>query len=93
MIRPSLLDISFHCPLAHRLADQHGAGRAALMGQAFHALSAATGGDKEQKEIADALFIRLSDKEAEELMEWHTPEDFSMFQYRMRYKELRKIIY
>lgn len=64
--RISLLPISEFCGKAPILSEQYGAGRAAAMSSAFHALQAGA-------ENAGALMSRLTDAEREEIAGWHSP--------------------
>lgn len=63
--RMSILGVSLYCSTAAALSEQFGAGRAAAMGKAFHAMC-------EGK--SDAL-LQLTDPEAQQVMGWHRPAD------------------
>jgi hypothetical protein len=69
--RPSVLDVSRYCGLAGRLGAKYGTGRAAVMGQAFHAACA---GEPD----ANSLLQSLLPEEATEVMGWHKPTEFEI---------------
>lgn len=65
MIRMSSLPIAQYCGLAPKLYAEHGAGRAAAMSTAFHALCAGN----------ESPMLSLTAAEREELSEWKKPAD------------------
>lgn len=67
--RMSSLPIAEFCGQAPRLAEHHGAGRAAFISSAFHAMCA--GEPDVQEKLA-----RLTDDEREQIKGWHMPHPF-----------------
>lgn len=67
--RMSSLPIAQFCAMAGELDRQHGAGRAAAMSTAFHALQAGQG---------SSAFDLLTDEEQEEVSAWQSPGDFEV---------------
>lgn len=67
----SLLPVAQYCGLAPKLSGEHGAGRAAAMSSAFHAMCA----DAPDAKVRWAL---LSDDEQAELADWKRPDDVAL---------------
>lgn len=67
--RASSLELARFCGSASELSEQYGGSRRALMGTCFHAMAA---GEPE----AGAMFLRLADDEAQEVMLWEKPEPY-----------------
>lgn len=65
--RCSLLTVSQFCGVAAELSEQHGAGRAAAMSSAQHALLA-------QAPDAPEKFARLTEEEKDEIANWQPPK-------------------
>jgi hypothetical protein len=60
------------------------------MGQVFHSCCATKNGTQAQKKETEQLFIRLTDKEAEEVMQWKTPVDIEFYGTRLTYDTAEK---
>lgn len=69
--RISLLPVAQYCGLAPVLSEQHGAGRAAAMSQAFHALCA-------RAEDAKEKLARLTPKELAAIGTWKAPGEVKL---------------
>lgn len=81
--RMSSLPISRYCGHAPVLGAKGSSGRPAMMGRAFHASCA---GEPD----ASALLARLTDKEAEEIAQWHRPADVTVGDTVLRYEDAQK---
>ncbi len=79
--RMSILPVAQFCGLASRLAAQHGAGRAAALSTAFHAICA---GEDETTATAG-----LTDDECQELLQLHPPVDVEVNGVTLRYPEAK----
>lgn len=87
--RVSAWPITQYCGLAGKLGSQHGAGRLAAQGTAFHALCSG-------EDVARA-FGALTDDEANEVRSWHRPtpltiEGLGTFRYEIASKEGEVVI-
>lgn len=81
--RISLLPISQYCGLSAQLSEAHGAGRAAAMSSAFHALAAGMPNARE-------LFFRLSPEEQITVSTWSTPSPVTVMGQELTYEEALK---
>lgn len=81
--RISSLPIAEFCGMAPRLAQGHGAGRAAAMSSAFHARCAVSPN-------AATLASRLTVEERQEIDTWHKPKPWELGNIELRYEVAEK---
>lgn len=80
--RMSSLNVARYCPKAPKLGAQYGAGRAALMGSAFHAMAAAPNDPETHR-----LWCQLTEEEAVEVCRWRKPDPIELESETLRYDD------
>lgn len=81
MNRLSILPTTQYCAGAGVLGAKHGAGRAAAMSKAFHALCSGV------EEESARLYAQLTQQEQKELLSWHQPRDVEVGDVVLRWRE------
>jgi len=81
--RVSLLPVSQFCGLAASLSEAHGAGRAAAMSSAWHALAA-------KADDAATKLARLTPEERATIEQWKKPSDIKVLGQLLTYEESEK---
>lgn len=81
--RISLLPVTQFCALSGRLSEEHGAGRAAALSSAFHAMMAGSPDAKEKR-------ARLTPRELDTISGWKKPTPITVHGFELTYEAAAK---